>query len=101
MDYKTDANGRNLTVRFYGEIDEHCAADVRRRLDEMLDGSNAATVIFNMSGVTFVDSTGLGFILGRYKKLRKRGAELCVTGVCPQVDKVFRASGVYSVCPKV
>lgn len=54
-----------------------------------------------MKNVSFVDSTGLGLILGRYKRLSAAGGVLRLKNVPPQVDKVFRASGVYSVVEKV
>lgn len=101
MELKTKTNGRVLTVFLSGEIDEHRAAELRKTLDAIIDTTNYLSVVFDMSAVSFVDSTGLGLILGRYKKLRARGGELSVSGVSAQVDKVFKASGVYTVCPKI
>ncbi|MDE6301974.1 MAG: STAS domain-containing protein, partial [Clostridia bacterium] len=54
-----------------------------------------------MGGVTFIDSTGLGLVLGRYKKLRAKLAEVLLRNVPPQVDKVFRTSGLYAFVPIV
>ena len=58
-------------------------------------------MVFDLKDVSFVDSTGLGLILGRYKKLSASGGVLRLKDVPPQVDRVFRMSGVYTVVEKV
>ena len=85
-----------------GEIDEYCVKMVRSRIDDIIENTrDLRSMIFDMRGVTFIDSTGLGFVLGRYKKLKARHAELLLAAVPKQVDKVFCASGVYRFVPIV
>jgi stage II sporulation protein AA (anti-sigma F factor antagonist) len=55
------------------------------------------TVILDFGEVDFMDSTGIGTILARYKVLRDRNIELCVRNVNKQVDKLFRLTGIYSI----
>ncbi|MBO4554913.1 MAG: STAS domain-containing protein [Clostridia bacterium] len=94
-------NAEQITVCLHGELDEYGATKIKREIDSYLDSHPARFVIFDMKDVGFVDSTGLGFLLGRYKKLRDRRTELALKNVNAQVDKVFRTSGVYSFVPKI
>lgn len=100
VDFKTDGN--NITVYLVGDIDEYGVRTVKNDIDKLIDDAKGLrSLVFDMRAVTFIDSTGLGFVLGRYKKLRQRRAELLLRNVPKQVDRVFMASGVYSFVPIV
>ena len=91
-----------MRVVLSGEIDEYGVKMVRASIDDIIENTrDLRSMIFDMRGVTFIDSTGLGFVLGRYKKLKARHAELLLACVPKQVDKVFCASGVYRFVPIV
>lgn len=92
----------SATVKLVGDVDEYTSRTLREDIDKLIDDLNGIRVmVFDMKGVSFIDSTGLGFVLGRYKKLKAKRAELLLANVPPQVDKVFRTSGVYTFVPKV
>lgn len=93
--------GNDICVKLSGEIDEYSARTLRADIDKLIDAQGFRTMTFDMQNVTFIDSTGLGFVLGRYKKLRGKRAELLLKNVPAQVDKVFRTSGIYSFVPIV
>ncbi|MBR4800237.1 MAG: STAS domain-containing protein [Clostridia bacterium] len=90
-----------ITVFLHGDLDEYGAGKIKDEIDQTISSHPARAFVFDMKDVAFVDSTGLGFLLGRYKKLRAKRAELLVKNVNPQVDKVFKTSGVYSFVPKI
>lgn len=90
-----------LTVFFKGDIDEFACRTLRTELDAEMEREKPREVVFDLKDVSFVDSTGLGLILGRYKKLSASGGVLRLKDVPPQVDRVFRMSGVYTVVEKV
>ncbi len=91
-----------LWVSISGEVDEYGVKMVRPAIDDAIKNtSGLRAMILDFKGVTFIDSTGLGFVLGRYKKLRDIHAELLLAHVSGQVDKVFKASGVYRYAPVV
>ena len=90
-----------IIVRLKGELDEYGAGQIKDEIDGIISSRPARSFVFDLRDVPFVDSTGLGFLLGRYKKLRAKHAELVVKNVNPQVDKVFKTSGVYSFVPKI
>lgn len=93
--------GDNLLVSLSGEIDEFASRTLRCDLDKLIDAPRLRAMTLDMRDVTFIDSTGLGLILGRYRKLKARGAEMTLKNVPPNIDRVFRASGVYTVAPKI
>lgn len=101
MDFGYRQMGDRIVVAFSGDIDEYSCRTLRVELDGQIEKSAPKEVVFDMANVSFVDSTGLGLILGRYKKLHAKGGVLRLANVPPQVDKVFRTSGVYSVVEKV
>jgi stage II sporulation protein AA (anti-sigma F factor antagonist) len=97
--FKTENN--HLVFEFYGDVDDHYAKQVRNDIDFQISKQNPRVVIFDFKNVSFIDSTGIGLIFGRYKKLLQTNAELLLRNIPSQVDKIFRASGIYSICPKI
>ncbi|MBQ8885235.1 MAG: anti-sigma factor antagonist [Clostridia bacterium] len=91
-----------LAVKLEGEIDEHSVIDIRRRADEAIEAhAFADRAIFYLGGVSFMDSTGIGFLIGRYKKLRRFGIRAYISGPDPTADKILTMSGVYTLIPKI
>lgn len=85
--------GGSLTVMLSGELDHHNAAEIRKSLDGMLDGS-VRELILDMSGVTFMDSSGIGIVLGRYKRMRERDGKLYLSGLGGSAERILRMAGV-------
>lgn len=91
-------------VRFYlsGELDEHYAKGVKQYIDEVIaKNSGLKKVVFNLSELEFMDSTGVGMLLGRYKRLKKMGADCFIESPRPSVEKVIEVSGIYGIMPKI
>lgn len=86
-----------LVVRPNGEIDLGVADRLRRTLDETLDRGQARNLVFNMARVSFVDSSGLGVLLGRYKRVSKNGGKVFIVSPQPQVRKVLDLSGLLRI----
>lgn len=86
-----------VTVVVAGELD-HCAApQVRRMLDDLLADSSITHLVLDLENLTFMDSSGIGVLLGRLKMLQARGGTLGVQNMQPQVEKLFRLSGLHRV----
>ena len=89
-----------LTLR--GEIDEHNAVSARKKADAIADecaGSKSA--VFDLKEVTFMDSTAIGFLIGRYKKFKRYGVPTYLTNPSQSADKILTISGVYALMPKI
>lgn len=80
-----------------GELDHHAADDVRRELDAALTRRRSGKVVLDMSRLTFMDSSGIGVVLGRYRKVKEAGGRLSVRGLSDKMDRILRLAGVYTV----
>lgn len=98
MNLQTVRQGERLCFVLSGEIDESSAPALRRQMDEALSGGGFREVVFDMSAVSFMDSTGIGLLLGRYKHFR--GIPMRIMNPNPVCDKIFVLSGIYQVMPK-
>lgn len=79
------------------DIDERYAGIIRREIDNLIDNNNFNKLVFDFKNIDFMDSTGIGMILGRYKKLHKQNISVGVRNANSQIDKVLRASGMYEL----
>ena len=91
-------NGR-LTVVLTGEIDHHSAPFIRERMDKDLYFFRPKKVILALDGIEFMDSSGLGLILGRYTKIRDLGGALQIEDPTPQIEKILKLAGVNRLIP--
>ena len=101
MELYVDYEGSTLIFRLVGELDEHSAEFVRRKLDVALNNDNYSAVVFDFSRLSFMDSTGIGVIIGRYKIAHKQNKSVYVKNPSPTVDKIFKMSGLYEIISKI
>ena len=97
MDINAMRRGARVIVRLSGELDHHSAARVRGTLDLILRDVSVREMQLDMRNVTFMDSAGLGVVLGRYKTLSARGGKMIVSGMRASIDRIFRMSGLYAL----
>lgn len=83
-----------LTARLDGEIDHHHVLFLRAALDRVLDDSRASSLIFDLSAVEFMDSSGIGLLIGRYKRMQARGGQTYICGSNEQIDRILQLSGI-------
>ena len=94
-------DGDRLIVRIDGELDHFCAQSVRRYLDALLLDRSIRTLILDFSSLTFMDSSGIGVILGRYRILRDRGGKMAVCHMNPHIARIFHMSGMDRIIPEL
>ena len=91
-----------LHIRLEGELDEHNASTARRQADALIDTHASCTrAVFDLASVSFMDSTGIGFLIGRYKRFHKRGVPMYLTNASKATDKILEISGIYTLIPKL
>ena len=91
-----------LYIILSGELDDYSAAAARHQVDKLIDEHcSADQVIFNLASVRFMDSTGIGFLIGRYKKCKRLSMPLFLQSPNPAADKILSLSGLYSLIPKL
>ncbi len=88
-----------LTLRISEEIDENTTEKLRRKIDNEITRFLPRKVIFDFSDVSFMDSAGIGMLLGRYKVIKMLGGSLELTNVSRQIEKVFELSGIFKIIP--
>ena len=93
MDIHTRMLDHTLIIELTGEIDHHVVGQVKDKIDRAYTTTNARDMVFDFSGITFMDSSGIGLIMGRYKHLPP-GGKLSVAGVNDHIKRVFDISGV-------
>ena len=86
-----------LIVNLSGELDHNSAEEARVKIDDRIDRDNIEKVILDFSGVTFMDSSGIGAVLGRYKKLANKNGVLCIAEANKNVNRIFELAGLYKV----
>lgn len=102
MQIKSRMHNKTLYVLLCGELDEHTADYTRQTLDTMFEvEKNYNQIIIDLSELTFMDSTGIGVLIGRYKKMSTRGKAIYVCNPSLHAEKIFQMSGLYDIMPKI
>ena len=94
MDLKLIGEKRTIIVNIKEDLDHHAATELRKAVDAKIKSSNAINVIFNFSKVDFMDSSGIGVIMGRYKIAKILGGKVVIYGVKKQVRRIIEMSGI-------
>ena len=90
---------KRLIVEIEEDIDECCVQKIRRRIDNEIQRYMPKEVIFDFSNVSFMDSAGIGLIIGRYKLINMSGGDLKIANVNTQIQKIFEMSGLLRLIP--
>ncbi|MBR5301833.1 MAG: STAS domain-containing protein [Clostridia bacterium] len=86
-----------LIVYLSGEID-HCSAEkLRKEIEEKLLDRTIRRLVLDFSHVSFMDSSGIGMLIGRYKTMTERGGNVFARGMQPSVCRLFRMAGLHRI----
>ncbi|MGM9637864.1 MAG: anti-sigma factor antagonist [Eubacteriales bacterium] len=91
---KCESEGRNMRVTIDGDIDHHSAKYIREQIDTAIFYCRPLEVVMDLSKVSFMDSSGLGLILGRFTRIREIGGRLKLLDPTPQTVKILELAGV-------
>ena len=97
MEIELTGEKKLITVRIDGELDHHSAADIRARIDRELKRTGAVNVAFDFSNVEFMDSSGIGVIMGRYKIVKSLGGRVVIFGMSKEIERIVRMAGVQKI----
>lgn len=92
-----ELRGEVLVIHLKADLDHHTAVTVRESADTLLARSRAKHILFDFTGVEFMDSSGIGVIMGRYRQVIFQGGRVGVMGVGITVDRIFKISGLYKI----
>ncbi len=94
MSVEINVTGEVLTAYLSGELDHHTAKQMREEIDMAVELNMPSLLVLDFSGITFMDSSGIGLVMGRYRNLQKTGAALHINGTSPSIYKVMKLAGI-------
>ena len=86
-----------LCIRLMGELDHHSADVLREKATKAIEEYDIHHIVLNLEHLTFMDSSGLGVILGRYKQIKQQNGEMVVCAISPAVQRLFDLSGLFKI----
>jgi len=90
-----------VTVKLAGELDHNTALRIREDLDQLISDPHVKRLIFDMNELSFMDSSGIGMIIGRYKVMARRGGTVAVRANNSHVERIIELSGLYQIVEKL
>ena len=94
MSVKIDFDGETLYCRLSGEIDHHTALPIRLETDDRIENSRPRHTVLDFSEVTFMDSSGIGFVLGRYRIVESYGGNIEVVNLSDRLFSMMKLAGL-------
>ncbi len=89
--------GDRLTALLTGEIDHHTAGKIRDEIDAAIEFHRPACLVIDFGGVSFMDSSGIGLVMGRYKLMKNIGGTVRIENTPKPLRKVMKLSGLYDL----
>lgn len=92
-----EIKGNVLCIRLGGELDHHSAERLKNEATTIIEQKNIKHIVLNLAELTFMDSSGLGVILGRYKQIKQQQGNMVVCAITPSVKRLFEMSGLFKI----
>lgn len=99
MNLDVERKEKNIIIRLSGELDLYTVNNLKAVLEREMAVKGIKNLILNLGKVDFIDSSGLGLILGKYKALTERGGKVVAVDLLPVVKKIFELSGLLKIIP--
>lgn len=99
MNIGFDFTNNKLIIRIDGDIDHHTCEEIRNKVDQEINRRNPRSIIFDMKNVNFMDSSGIGVLIGRYKLIMANGGIAAMIDLKPQIKRVYDICGLKKIIP--
>ena len=99
MNIRFSNRGRTLIAAFTGELDHHFAEYVRNKIENELLKATTRNVVFDFTGLSFMDSSGIGIIAGRYMNIKKLGGQAAIICKNNKICRILEMSGILELIP--
>lgn len=96
-----ERRGKKLIAYLEGELDHNSASLMRAEIDNQLHDMSINELVIDMAGISFMDSSGIGLVLGRYKLMKLRGGHIGVSRPGRRVDRLLTMAGIYDLVAKI
>ena len=97
LQIEMEQHRKALIVRLKGELDHHTAETVKARMEEAIERGDSLHIILSLKDLIFMDSSGLGVILGRYKQITAKGGKMVVCDIHSDIYRLFEMSGMFKI----
>ena len=87
-----------LILRLNGDLDDITVPDLRKRISTYIDEYKIMHLVINFEKLDFIDSSGIGFIIGRFHQLRKKNGDVTLCGIQSKLEKIINVSGLSKIC---
>ncbi len=99
MELNFSKKGNILIVEIMGDIDHHTCHMLREETDRNFEEMRGKHILFSFQGVEFMDSSGIGVLIGRYKQIKGLGGRVAVAGAGEKIREIFRISALDKLIP--
>jgi stage II sporulation protein AA (anti-sigma F factor antagonist) len=99
LDIKLSRKGTTLIIKIMEDMDHHSAQYLRQKIDFEIVKATVKNIIFDFSNVNFMDSSGIGVVVGRYKNIQKLNGKAAIVNANPKIMQIFEMSGVLKIIP--
>lgn len=83
-----------------GELDHHSSGETRETIDRTFSTFHARDLVLSFEGVTFMDSAGVGVVMGRYNKVKEKNGSLAVTNCSDYCERILEMAGIFTIAEK-
>jgi len=90
---------RTLILKIDGEIDHHSCEQIKKEADYEIQKNAPKKLVFDFKNVNFMDSSGIGLLIGRYKYLLRIGGETEIINVNKEIKRILDMSGIFKIMP--
>ena len=94
MGFRINVEEGRVTAHLSGEIDHHCIEGMRTEIDNSIEVNHPEELVLDFGEVTFMDSSGIGLVMGRYKIIKENGGRLIIENAPVQIKKVMKLAGL-------
>jgi stage II sporulation protein AA (anti-sigma F factor antagonist) len=101
MDLQYQITKDELIIPMPREVDHHMAKQLSRQIDFMIASGSVRKLIFDFAETDFMDSSGIGVIIGRKKTMELYSGEVCAVNLGERVEKIFEKSGLFHIIPVI
>ena len=92
---------KTLIIKIFEDVDHHNVQEIRRRADYEIERRLPKRVIFDFNNVSFMDSAGIGMLIGRYKTVNLIGGKLEIANIGKSIEKIFEMCGILKLIPVI
>lgn len=100
QEFKYEAKGQALVIHMPKELDHHNCRNLKVETDLLLAENYITKIVFDFSGTVFMDSSGIGVLLNRYKQMERSGGKVAICGAGAQITRVLNIGGIGKLVPR-